>query len=122
MDDESKFTKQNKFGLFKSEIFTVFILFFSTHRMSNLDEIIQVVRAIDDYNGGSTDLMFKRGDIIHVSQKDGVGWAFGKLDDGSFGWFPLEKVELVTESELSESEQSELSEKPEKLEDVSCFH
>lgn len=87
--------------------------------MSKVDEIIQEVRAIKDYKGGSTDLVFKKGDVIHVSQKDGVGWAFGKLDDGSFGWFPLEKVELLTESELSESENSESSETLGKSGDVS---
>lgn len=60
------------------------------------------LKAIKDWRGEELDdLTFKQGDVITVSKKDGAGWAFGSLADGTKGWFPLEVTELLHESAVA---------------------
>lgn len=64
---------------------------------------LQQVRAISAFNGEDvTDLSFPQGELIEISRKDGAGWAFGTIKDGSSGWFPLEHIELVYDTAVAE--------------------
>jgi hypothetical protein len=54
-----------------------------------------VVSALCDWKGEGIDkLSFAKGDHITISKKDGGSWAFGTIQDGSSGWFPLECADL----------------------------
>ena len=64
---------------------------------------LQQVRAISAFKGDDvTDLSFAEGDLIDVTRKDGAGYAYGTLKDGSSGWFPLEHVELTHDTAVAE--------------------
>ena len=64
---------------------------------------IRKVRALKDCLGSDVDdLSFKEGDIFQVERKDGAGWAFGRMEDASCGWFPLDCVELLHENAIAE--------------------
>ena len=60
------------------------------------------MKALKDWQGEELDdLTFKQGDVISVTKKDGAGWAFGTLEDGAKGWFPLEVTELLHEKAVA---------------------
>lgn len=75
----------------------------SQSNVTLVDVDAQKVVALSDYKAEELDdLCFKEGDVITITRKDGAGWAEGSLEDGSKGWFPLDKVEKVYESPVAE--------------------
>eukprot|EP00002_Diphylleia_rotans_P017738 TRINITY_DN343_c0_g2_i4.p1 TRINITY_DN343_c0_g2~~TRINITY_DN343_c0_g2_i4.p1 ORF type:complete len:1713 (-),score=401.63 TRINITY_DN343_c0_g2_i4:3715-8853(-) len=66
------------------------------------------VKAICDYTAGdSTQLSFKKDDIIKVIENDESGWCQGELN-GSVGWFPYEHVEFVSGKDLGDQKKTRL--------------
>ena len=62
---------------------------FYTDTLSN-----DIVVALYDFTGLDDELSFKKGDILHVTEKKSTDWWYGMDSDGRQGFIPVNYVEI----------------------------